>query len=189
MGQNPDTTRLAKSVADSIAVAFVSVSHAALLEAPALLAFFSADAVPPEANTARAETILVVDDEESFRNGVVRQLRAAGFHAIEARDGAEAIHIYSERSKEISAVLLDLVMPNTNGSETLAMLRYYAPALPIVVISGYSAPVALSLKDSERGVGFLGKPFTAAQLITELCRVIGEQLPHDRHATPPRPPC
>jgi len=154
-----------------------------------LLAFFSADALPSEAKTTRAETILVVDDEESFRQGVVRQLRAAGFHAIEARDGAEAIRIYAERSKEISAVLLDLVMPNTSGSETLAMLRYYAPALPIVVISGYSAPAAQSLKESERGVGFLGKPFTASQLITELRRVIGEHLPHGRHATPPRPPC
>ncbi len=154
-----------------------------------LLAFFSADALPPEAKTTPAETILVVDDEESFRSGVVRQLRAAGFDAIEALDGAEAFRIYGERSKEISAVLLDLVMPNTSGSETLAMLRYYAPALPIVVMSGYSAPIALSLKDSERGVGFLGKPFTAAQLIVELRRVIGEHLPHGRHATPPRPPC
>ena len=154
-----------------------------------MLAFFSADALPPEGKTARAETILVVDDEDSFRNGVVRQLRAAGFLAIEARDGGEAFRIYAERSKEISAVLLDLVMPNTSGSETLAMLRYYAPALPIVVISGYSAPTALSLKESERGVGFLGKPFTAAQLVAELRRVLGEQLPHGRHSTPPRPPC
>ena len=154
-----------------------------------MLAFFSADTPPPEASATRAETILVVDDEESFRNGVVRQLRAAGFHAIEARDGADAIRIYAERSKEVSAVLLDLVMPGTGGSETVAMLRYYAPALPIVVISGYSAPAAHSLTESERGVGFLGKPFTASQLIAELRRVIGEHLPHGRHTTPPRPPC
>jgi DNA-binding NtrC family response regulator len=78
-------------------------------------------------------------------------------------------------------------MPNTSGSEALTMLRYYAPALPVVVTSGYSALDAVALQGRERGVGFVGKPFTAAQLTAELRRVIDEQLPTARHATPPRP--
>lgn len=135
---------------------------------------------------SRAETILVVDDDETFRKGVVRQLDAAGFNTIEAPNGSAAIHIFVERSKEISAVLLDLVMPSTSGGETLAMLRYYAPALPAVIISGYSALDARTVREAERDVGFLGKPFTATQLIAELRWVIDEQRPHTRHATPLR---
>jgi CheY-like chemotaxis protein len=145
------------------------------------------EALPAESASTRAEAILVVDDEESFRTAVVRQLRNAGFSTIEARDGTEAIKKFAEHRGEIVAVLLDLVMPNTSGGETLANLRYTDPALPVVVTSGYDEHVALSLKDAERGVGFLRKPFTAAELTTELWRVINERLPKDRHSTPPRP--
>jgi two-component system cell cycle sensor histidine kinase/response regulator CckA len=156
------------------------------LETPALPAS-APDALPVESDVTRVESILVVDDEESFRNVVVRQLRSAGFKTIEARDGSEAVKQYAEHRGEITAVLLDLVMPNTSGGETLAMLRYYDPALPVVVTSGYSELDALSLRETERGVGFLGKPFTAAALTTELRRVISERLPKHRHSTPPKP--
>jgi len=145
------------------------------------------DAVPVESEFTRTEAILVVDDEDSFRQVVVRQLTNAGFSTIEARDGSEAIKKFAERREEITAVLLDLVMPNTSGGETLTILRYYVPDLPVVVTSGYSEIDALSLKDTERGVGFLRKPFTATELTTELRRVINERLPKHRHSTPPRP--
>jgi CheY-like chemotaxis protein len=139
------------------------------------------------AEPARIELILIVDDEESFRRVVVRQLQNAGFATIEARDGIEAIQLFTERPAEITAVLLDLVMPHTSGGETLTMLRYYNPALPVVITSGYTELAALSLKDTERGVGFLRKPFTASELTTELRRVMNEHLPRQRHSTPPRP--
>jgi two-component system cell cycle sensor histidine kinase/response regulator CckA len=140
-----------------------------------------------ESELARTEAILVIDDEESFRTAVVRQLQSAGFSTIEARDGSEAIKRFAERREEITAVLLDLVMPNTSGGETLAMLRYYDSTLPIVVTSGYSEIDAMRLRETERGVGFLGKPFTATELTNELRRVISERPPKHRHATPPKP--
>ena len=145
------------------------------------------DALPVEAELTRTEMILVVDDEESFRAAVVRQLQNAGFSTIEARDGSDAIKKFAERREEITAVLLDLVMPNTSGGETLAILRYYDSTLPIVVTSGYSEIDALRLRETERGVGFVGKPFTAAELTNELRRVISERPPRHRHSTPPKP--
>jgi DNA-binding NtrC family response regulator len=145
------------------------------------------DAVSAESNHTPRESILVVDDEESFRTAVVRQLRNAGFATIEARDGSEAIRQFAEHQSEITAVLLDLVMPNTSGGETLTILRYYNPTLPVVVTSGYSEFAAVSLTETERGVHFLRKPFTAIELTTELRRAISERLPRQRHATPPKP--
>ncbi len=145
------------------------------------------DALPLETELLRPEAILVVDDEQSFRTAVVRQLKGAGYETIEAPDGSEAVKRFAERREEITAVLLDLVMPNTSGGETLQILRYYEPTLPIVVTSGYSELDAASLRGTERGVGFLGKPFTATELTTELRRVIRERLPQHRHSTPPKP--
>jgi CheY-like chemotaxis protein len=145
------------------------------------------DVRPVPADPGHIELILVVDDEESFRRVVVRQLQNAGFATIEARDGVEAIQHFTERAAEINGVLLDLVMPHSSGGETLTMLRSYNPTLPVVITSGYTELAALSLKDTERGVGFLRKPFTAAELTTELRRVMSERLPRQRHSTPPRP--
>lgn len=142
--------------------------------------------VPHSETSSAAQTILVVDDEDTFRSLIVRQLKGAGFDTVEARDGSEAIHIVSERSTHISAVLLDMVMPNTCGSEVLAMLRSFAPGLPVVITSGYSRSAVLPLAGSERGVGFLGKPFTGVELATELRRVLGAPLPAARHTPAPR---
>jgi len=142
--------------------------------------------IPGLSEPPRGETILVVDDEDAFRALVVRQLQSAGFNTLEARDGSEAIYTFAERDKQISAVLLDLVMPNTSGGETLAMLRYYAPSLPVVITSGYSADEVRAVQQTERGVGFLGKPFTSLQLATELRRVMSERPPAVRHSAPRR---
>lgn len=145
------------------------------------------DTAPPGSELTAHGTILVVDDEESFRTVVVRQLRNAGFATIEANDGSDAIKKFGEHRGEIAAVLLDLVMPNTSGGEALAMLRYYEPTMPVVITSGYSAPDAMSVGGAEHGVRFLRKPFTAGELTAELQRAISEPLPKHRHSTPPKP--
>ena len=145
-----------------------------------------AGSVSLTAPPSTAGTILVIDDEDTFRSLVVRQLTGAGFNTVEARNGAEAIQVLSERGKQISAVLLDVVMPNTLGSEVLPVLRSYAPSLPVVMTSGYSRSDVISLTEAERGVGFLGKPFTSVELATELRRVMATPIRAARHAAAPR---
>jgi CheY-like chemotaxis protein len=121
------------------------------------------------------ETILVIDDDDAVRRGLVRLLKGAGFETLEAKDGSEAIHVFAEHSKTITAVTLDLEMPTTNGRATLAMLSEFAPELPIIVATAYSKPDDLiGRKPGERGVGYLQKPFSAVELNTELRRVIDE---------------
>lgn len=121
------------------------------------------------------ETILVIDDDDAVRRGLVRLLAGAGFETLEAKDGSEAIHVFAEHSKTITAVTLDMEMPTTNGRATLAMLSQFAPDLPIVVATAYEKPDDLiGRKPGERGVGYLQKPFSAAELNAELRRVIDE---------------
>jgi len=164
----------------------LSTSFAMPLSEEAWLAELYAGSVSLTAPSSTAGTILVIDDEDTFRSLVVRQLNGAGFNALEARDGPEAIKIFSERGKQISAVLLDVVMPNTSGRDVLTILRSYAPSLPVVVTSGYSRDSAVSLTEAERRIGFLGKPFSSVELATELRRVIAEPMPTARHAAAPR---
>lgn len=121
------------------------------------------------------ETILVIDDDDAVRRGLVRLLKGAGFETLEAKDGSEAIHVFAEHSKTITAVTLDMEMPTTNGRATLAMLSEFAPKLPIIVATAYEKPDDLiGRQPGERGVGYLQKPFSAKELNAELRRVIDE---------------
>jgi CheY-like chemotaxis protein len=124
---------------------------------------------------AAKETILVIDDDDAVRRGLLRLLKNAGFETLEARDGSEAIHVFAEHSQTITAVTLDLEMPTTNGRETLAMLSQYAANLPIIVATAYPMPTdLLGRQPGDPGVGYLQKPFTAVELTTELRRVIDQ---------------
>jgi CheY-like chemotaxis protein len=115
--------------------------------------------------------LLLVDDEADYRRAMARQLRNAGYEALEAANGSEAVHLYAERFHEIVAVLLDLVMPVTDGRETLAMFRAFAPELPIVICTGFEREEVLGSAPLEPELGFLQKPFTMPELEAELGRV------------------
>jgi len=128
-----------------------------------------------EPTPAKKSTILVIDDDLKVRHMISGLLAREGFETITAADGSEAIHIFAERSGEISAVTLDLEMPTTNGKEALAMLSAYAPTLPIVIASGLPLPDdLLGRVPGTRGVGYIQKPFTGQALAAELRRVIAE---------------
>jgi CheY-like chemotaxis protein len=129
---------------------------------------------PQNPGARPGEMILVVDDDDSVRRALVTLLHRAGFATMEARDGSEAVHLFAEHARDITAVTLDLAMPTTNGRETLAMLSSYAPRLPIVVATAYPAGDLLGRKPGQRGIGFLQKPFSGNALTLELRRVIGE---------------
>lgn len=120
------------------------------------------------------ETILVVDDDERVRGALVKLLRRSGFETLEARDGSEAIHVFGDHAREITAVTLDLAMPTTNGLETLTMLSAYAPKLPIVIATAYGPPDVVERTPRKPGLGFIQKPFPPEALTRELRRVIDE---------------
>src|SRR5690349_5228727 len=82
--------------------------------------------------------ILVVDDTPFNRRLLVRLLEGIGHSAVEAGDGREALDRLREPGADpIDLVLLDIVMPEMDGHETLAALKADATLreLPVIVIS------------------------------------------------------
>ncbi|HVZ49372.1 MAG TPA: response regulator [Gemmatimonadaceae bacterium] len=128
------------------------------------------------ATDGQANTVLVIEDQNEVRRALARMLKVEGFDVLEARDGSEAVHLYAAHAARIVAATLDLMMPTTNGRETLAMLSEFAPRLPIVVSTALPLPDNLIGRvPGSRGVGYLQKPYTAKQLSDELRRVIAEE--------------
>lgn len=117
--------------------------------------------MPPAPPTG---TVLLVDDEDSVRVTLRRQLVAHGHTVLEASHGAEAIAVVRMRRGNLDLVLSDVVMPEMNGTELAAALLRDYPGLPVILMSAY-APAGLTQVGSDgRKVPVLQKPFSAGQL-------------------------
>ena len=119
-------------------------------------------------------TILVIDDEDAIRAVISRLLASWGFRTVDAADGSAAIHLLAEHSSQLIAATVDLDMPTTNGTETIAMLAEYAPKLPVVVVTAWTFEELRGRTPGRRGLGYVSKPFKSEQLLSEIWRVIGE---------------
>jgi two-component system, cell cycle response regulator CpdR len=112
----------------------------------------------------RPATVLVVDDLESFRVMLRRQLVSLGHTVLEAADGAEAIEVVRSRRGGLDLVMTDVVMPAMNGTEVAACICAEYPGLPVVLMSAY-APAGLTRVGFQNAiVPVLQKPFDAGQL-------------------------
>jgi len=112
----------------------------------------------------RRGMILLVDDEEVFRNSTRRLLEGLGYPVKTARDGIEAIQVFDLHKDMIELVLLDLVMPNMDGAETFHALRKIDPSVRVLISSGQTE-LAGARELLAAGVqGFLQKPYDAGTL-------------------------
>jgi two-component system response regulator ResD len=78
------------------------------------------------------ETVLVVDDEPTLREVVVRYLEREGYHALEAGDGEHAEALM--RSEHPDLVILDLMLPGTDGLELCRRIRARS-SLPVIMLT------------------------------------------------------
>lgn len=89
-----------------------------------------------EVQTMDAVKILMVDDEERMRKLVKDFLTIKGYRVLEAGDGEQAIDIFF-KEKDISLVILDVMMPKMDGWETCKTIRRYSQ-VPIIVLTARS---------------------------------------------------
>jgi len=107
-------------------------------------------------------TVLVIDDEDVIRELAMDLLEPLGYNVLTACDGNEGIGIFRKKKKEVSVVILDMIMPGMNGSEVFQRLMNIDPEVKVLLCSGYShegmAGIRELLKSGVRG--FIQKPFT-----------------------------
>jgi two-component system cell cycle sensor histidine kinase/response regulator CckA len=143
---------------------------------------FPASMAPPPKEAPRRDeeargegVVLVVDDEKNIRISTQMLLSASGFEVILAADGLEAIKTMRVEGHRVAAVLLDLTMPRMSGVETMNELRRIAPAVPIVLMSGYGAAGLERASAHPEGPmpdAVLPKPYRPAELVATLRSVI-----------------
>jgi two-component system cell cycle sensor histidine kinase/response regulator CckA len=115
------------------------------------------EALPAPSN--RRETILLVEDEPGVRKLVRQMLIERGYRVLEAGGGAEALDLARAFTDVLDAALLDLVMPQMNGTELAAQLSAARPGLKILYMSGYSDEALLEHGIPAQEAALLKKPF------------------------------
>lgn len=119
--------------------------------------------------------LLLVDDDEVFRERLARALRARGRRVETAKDADEAL-VVARRSPPAFAVV-DLRMPGRSGLELVRELRALSAATTIVVLTGWGS-IATAVEAVRDGAAdFLAKPVDPDELLATL----------DRRGKPPPP--
>ena len=114
---------------------------------------------PSATAPGQGEVVLVVDDEESVRALARSVLERLGYRVLQAADGVQALDLVREMGAAIQLVILDQTMPRLSGSETLRQMRKIAPALPVVLTSGYEPGGGPQGGADPQADGFLPKPY------------------------------
>jgi CheY-like chemotaxis protein len=118
-------------------------------------------------------TILVVDDDRMVNDMLCQFLAMEGYQVEHAYNGQEALEAFHPAKHDL--VITDVAMPLMNGPELVALLRVRAPALPIILISGYGIGEFDQGYPSKQGVSaVLGKPLDlgeVAELVNSLTKI------------------
>lgn len=117
--------------------------------------------------------ILIVDDDEIIRTLLKELLVQEGHQVSEAADGNQALASQLQNSAEL--VILDILMPNKEGIETIIELRQAQPELKIIAISGggRNRPNDYLIMAASFGAQrTLVKPFTKSELFTAVNSLI-----------------
>jgi phosphoserine phosphatase RsbU/P len=130
-----------------------------------------------------AARILVVDDEADISTILTVTLRRAGYEVASAADGIEAIEAIHRQAPDL--ILLDVMMPRSDGLETLKRIRQHPPTaqVPVIMLTA-RAGLADKMKGFERGADdYVAKPFEPAEIVVRVAALL-KRSTHSRVVSP-----
>jgi PAS domain S-box-containing protein len=118
------------------------------------------------------ERVLVVEDDNSVRETIERQLRHLGYAVLSAANAKQALDILAE--EKVDLLLTDVVMPGSmNGKQLAERASQSHPDMKVVFMSGYIENAIIHHGRLDAGVLLLSKPFRRSDLANILRRALG----------------
>jgi two-component system response regulator HydG len=114
--------------------------------------------------------ILVADDDEGVRAGLVANLELEGYVVVEARDGAEAIALIAGQAFDL--IVSDVVMPLATGVEVLTAVRRQNLDTPFILISAFVSEELVTRALGEGLFAMLYKPFAMERILEVVARAL-----------------
>ena len=119
--------------------------------------------------------ILVIDDNDGFREPFCELLEKAGYEVVGAANGKVGIELYKREPADL--VITDVIMPEKEGIETISELRQDFPDVKIIAISGggvISANVYLKTVQSFHKIKHVfSKPFSMDEMLQAIKEILG----------------
>ena len=115
---------------------------------------------------AQKKKILIVEDEPQIVLGLTDALEFEGFEVLSASTGKAGVAL--ARAHKPNAVLLDLMLPDTNGFRVCEELRVFDPFMPIIMLTARSQE-ADKIRGLDAGADdYVTKPFSVGELIARI---------------------
>jgi PAS domain S-box-containing protein len=126
--------------------------------------------------TKNKGNILLVDDEDIFRDMTVEMLEDLGYTPFTCNDGQEAVEFFQKNYNDIDLIILDLVMPRLGGADCFVELKKINPAVRVVVSSGYSRDGEAKQVLDNGALSFLQKPFNMKGLSQAITKALSVKI-------------
>lgn len=120
-----------------------------------------------EVSTGQGQGILLVEDDDSVRLINQEVLEELGYRVYVARDGEEALKIFSELEK-VDLLLTDVGLPGMNGRQLAEILQQLKPRLPVLFLTGYAEGAMARSNFLGPYMQLLTKPFTLEMLASRV---------------------
>ncbi len=122
--------------------------------------------------------VLVVDDEESYRQALASGLTREGFAVECAGDGHEALRLFHRVHPDL--VLLDVMLPDQSGIELCQQMRALKP-VPIIMVTARDSEVDVVLGLELGASDYVPKPFRLRELVARMRAVLRRGLAVEEH--------
>jgi excisionase family DNA binding protein len=125
----------------------------------------------PGAKDRVGPTVLLVDDDPRLREYMRINLEVEGYSVVEAGSAEEGMAaLEGERTPEL--ILLDVMMPGTDGWEMLQRIQERHGSIPVIMFSGQVDAQAAADAERRGASAFIGKPFDPQELIDRAKQVL-----------------
>ncbi|QAY63656.1 response regulator transcription factor [Xylanimonas allomyrinae] len=118
--------------------------------------------------------ILVVEDEESYRDPLTYQLTREGFDVVEAASGTEALERFDAEGADM--VLLDLMLPGLSGTEVCRRLRLRSD-VPVIMLTAKDSEIDKVVGLEIGADDYMTKPYSFRELLARMRAVMRRRSP------------
>jgi CheY-like chemotaxis protein len=118
----------------------------------------------PKTAVEGANTVLLVEDEQTVRQITGEMLESMGYGVLAASSAAEALAVLGKNSNSVCRIVLDWKLPDMEGSKVLEQIRQIRPDVPVLVATGLNQGGLDSAIGGHENISFIQKPFSLDQL-------------------------
>jgi signal transduction histidine kinase/CheY-like chemotaxis protein len=122
------------------------------------------------------ETILIVEDEASTREGLADISRSLNYNVLTAANGLEALDKYEANNDEIDLIISDMIMPKMSGSELYDELKGRDSSIKMIILTGYPLEQGGQELLSQGIVDFIQKPVHVEDLAQAIYEALEKQV-------------